>query len=143
MHREHNGHAPAAKMNTDGHPFHWEGPAIASRLGDVRRAITDWAERAGLPVELVDELTLASYEAMANAAEHAYAGVVPGPLSVLVRASVTELDVVVADQGKWRVPDAGDGFRGRGLVVIRGLATEVAVTTTEQGTTIRMRWKIG
>jgi anti-sigma regulatory factor (Ser/Thr protein kinase) len=130
-------------MNTDGQPFRWEGPALADRLGDVRRAIQDWAERANLPADLIDELALASYEAMANAAEHAYVDVPPGPLSVLVRATVAGLDVVVADQGKWRVPDNGDGFRGRGIVVIRGLATDVAVTATEQGTTVRMRWQLG
>jgi serine/threonine-protein kinase RsbW len=127
-------------MNTDGQPFHWEGPAIADRLGDVRRAIQDWAGRIGLPADLIDDLALASYEAMANAVEHAYAGVSAGVLSVLASASSTKLDVVVADRGKWRLPAAGTGFRGRGLLVIKGLATDVTVNATELGTTIRMRW---
>lgn len=130
-------------MNTDGQPFRWEGPAVADRLGDVRRAIQDWAERAGLPVELIEDLALAGYEAMANVAEHAYAGVAPGLLTVRISASAAEVDLVVADQGKWRVRDAANGFRGRGLVVISGLATDVAVTATEHGTTIRMRWQRG
>ena len=128
-------------MNTDGQPFHWEGRAIAARLGEVRRAIQDWARRAGLPADLIDELVLASYEAMANSAEHAYAAGPPGMLSVQVSASPGSIDVVVADHGTWRAPDAYARFRGRGLPLIKGLAEEVTVTTTEHGTTVRMRWR--
>lgn len=130
-------------MNTDGQPFRWEGPAVADRLGELRRAIQDWAGHVGLSADLVDDLGLASYEAMANVVEHAYAGVVPGRLSIVVSASQAGVDAVVADQGKWRVPQTGTGFRGRGLLVIRGLATDVTVHATERGTTIRMHWQRG
>lgn len=128
--------------STDGQPFHWEGRAIAARLRDVRRAIQDWGRHVGLPADLIGELALAAYEAMANAAEHAYAGVEPGVLSVLVSASPGWIDVQVADQGKWHPPDADTGFRGRGLLLINGLAEDVTVTSTELGTTVRMRWQL-
>jgi anti-sigma regulatory factor (Ser/Thr protein kinase) len=139
VHRDHAG-PPAAAVNTDGQPFRWEGRAIADRLTEVRRAIQSWAEHAGLPGDLIDELALASYEAMANAAEHAYAGRQPGMLSVLVSASSGLVDVLIEDQGKWQEPDAGARFRGRGLLLIKGLATDVTVTATDLGTTVRMRW---
>ena len=61
----------------------------------------------------------------------------------MVSASTMTLDVVIADQGKWRVPDADAGFRGRGLLVIRGLAGNVTLSPAEHGTTIRMRWLRG
>jgi anti-sigma regulatory factor (Ser/Thr protein kinase) len=139
VHRDHPG-PPAAEVNTDGQPFRWEGRAIADRITEVRRAIQHWAEAVGLPVELIDELALASYEAMANAAEHAYVGKPPGRLSVLVSASSELVDVLIADQGKWQAPDAAAGFRGRGLLLMKGLAAEVTVTATDAGTTVRMRW---
>jgi anti-sigma regulatory factor (Ser/Thr protein kinase) len=78
---------------------------------------------------------------MVNAAEHAYVGVEPGMLSVLVDASARQVDALVADQGKWQVPDPGAGFRGRGLLLIKSLAEDVTVIATEQGTTVRMRWR--
>jgi anti-sigma regulatory factor (Ser/Thr protein kinase) len=141
VHRDHHGHPPAADVNTDGQPFRWEGRAIVERLTDVRRAIQNWAEDVGLSADLIEELALASYEAMANAAEHAYVGVEPGVLSVLVETSAGQVDALVADQGKWQVPDPGAGFRGRGLLLIKSLAEDVTVIATEQGTTVRMRWR--
>jgi serine/threonine-protein kinase RsbW len=146
VHRDHHGRPPAAdvnQVNTDGQPFRWQGPAIAARLGEVRRAVQSWAEHAGLPVDLIEQLALAGYEAMANVVEHAYAGVAPGLLSVQVSASPGLVDVLVEDQGKWRVPDIGTGFRGRGLLLIKGLADEVTVTATEHGTAVRMHWSHG
>jgi serine/threonine-protein kinase RsbW len=130
-------------VNTDGQPFRWEGRAIADRITEVRRAVHDWAEGAGLPAELIDELALASYEAMANAAEHAYVGRQPGLLSVQVSVSSGGLDVLIADQGKWQEPDPGTRFRGRGLLLIKGLAADVTVTPSDAGTTVRMRWHRG
>lgn len=143
MHRDHHGHPSAAdvnQVNTDGQPFRWSGPAIAVRLGEVRRAVENWAEHAGLPADLIEQLALACYEAMANVVEHAYAGVAPGLLSVQVSVSSGLVAVLVEDQGKWRVPDSGTGFRGRGLLLIKGLADEVTVTAAEHGTAVRMRW---
>jgi anti-sigma regulatory factor (Ser/Thr protein kinase) len=126
---------------TDGEPFRWEGRASADRLTEVRRAIQEWARRAGLPADLIEALALASYEAMANVADHAYADGSPGTVSVLVSASPKALDVLVADGGRWQAPDADPGFRGRGLLLIRGLAEDVTVTSTDQGTTVRMSWR--
>ena len=141
--RDHHGRSPADEVNqvnTDGQPFRWQGPAIADRLSAVRRAIQAWAEHAGLSADLIEQLALAGYEAMANVVEHAYAGVALGLLSVQVSASPELVDVLVEDQGKWRVSDARPGFRGRGLQLINGLAEQATVTSTEQGTTVRMRW---
>ena len=126
---------------TDGQSFRWEGQASADRLTEVRKAIQDWARRADLPLDLIDALALASYEAMANVADHAYVDGTLGRVSVLVSASSETLDVLVADGGRWQAPDVDPGFRGRGLLLIRGLAEDVAVTSTDQGTTVRMSWR--
>lgn len=126
-------------MNTEDRAFHWDGLADGETAGEVRRAILGWASRADLPVELADELTLAAYEAMANAIEHAYAGAEQGPLSVRVTRDDTAIVVRVADQGRWRSA-AGDELRGRGLLLMEGLAKELAVDRTAHGTTVEMRW---
>jgi serine/threonine-protein kinase RsbW len=126
---------------TDGQAFRWEGRASAGRLTEVRKDIQEWARRASLPADLIEALALASYEAMANVADHAYAEGAPGSVSVLVSASPGVLDVLVADGGRWQAPDADPGFRGRGLLLIRGLADDVTVTSTENGTTVRMSWR--
>ena len=128
-------------MNADDGDFHWDGPADRDIAGEVRRTIRGWGARAGLPADLVAELTLASYEAMANAVEHAYADGPAGPLSVRISRDETSLVVVVADQGRWRSASE-DELRGRGLMLMKGMADEVKVARTESGTTIEMRWPI-
>ncbi len=127
--------------STVGQPFHWEGRASIDRLTEVRKAIQRWAARVNLPATLIEELALASYEAMANAVEHAYVDGPPGMLSVRVSASPKTIDVLVADRGRWQESDAVPGVRGRGLMLIRGLAEDVMVTSTDQGTTVRMSWR--
>ncbi len=89
-------------MNTAHQDFRWDGPADRDTVGEVRRTIQGWGAQAGLPAELIAELALASYEAMANAVEHAYSDGVSGPLSVRVSRDDQTLVVVVSDQGRWR-----------------------------------------
>ncbi len=125
--------------------FRWDGPAEPGAASEVRRAIQGWGARAGLPAELTEEVTLASYEAMANAVEHAYAGTEPGPMSVRISHDAHDVIVVVADKGRWRSPDGPPGvdqLRGRGLVLMEGLAREPTITSTEAGTTVELRWPV-
>lgn len=121
------------------HDFHWEGPAERDRASEVRRAVRRWCADVDLPADLCAELTLASYEAMANAIEHAYPEDQPGPLSVRISHDDAAVVVVVADQGQW-CPDPSGELRGRGLVLMAGLATELALHRTTHGTAVEMRW---
>jgi serine/threonine-protein kinase RsbW len=113
-------------------------PADAARLVGVRRKLQDWALAAGLPPTTVGDLVLAAYEAMANAAEHAYRDR-PGTIDLLATSDDDEVVVTVRDRGDWRPPPADPGHRGRGLMMIRSMS-QAEVEPGPGGTTVRMRW---
>lgn len=87
------------------------------------------------------DIALATYEALANCADHAYrdAGS-PGAMAVEVtyddRSALVR--VCVTDEGSWVNPDAGPAAlaRGRGIHLMRALSDECTVSGTEHGTTV-------
>ena len=113
-------------------------PADAARLVGVRRTLQDWASAAGLPRSTVADLVLASYEAMANSAEHGYRNG-PGTIDLLATCDEDGVVVTVRDRGEWRSPPADPGHRGRGLMMIRSMS-HAEVEPGPDGTTVRMRW---
>jgi anti-anti-sigma factor len=81
-------------------------------------------------------------EACANAAEHAYRGTEPGPMSVVAVVDVDGvLTVTVRDQGTWRPPDRDPGDRGRGLLIMRQLLDGVTLQEGP-GTTVTMSMRL-
>ena len=113
-------------------------PAEAARLVGVRRTLQDWASTAGLPPSTISDLVLASYEAMANSAEHGYRNG-PGTIDLLATCDEDGVVVTVRDRGEWRSPPADPGHRGRGLMMIRSMS-HAEVEPGPDGTTVRMRW---
>jgi anti-sigma regulatory factor (Ser/Thr protein kinase) len=102
-----------------------------------------WAEGLGASEETVDDLVLATHEALANVADHAYPD--SDGAMALLDAELTgdgEIVVVVRDQGRWRAPAADPGWRGRGLLIIRGLSDDADVRHDDTGTTVEMRWRL-
>ena len=124
-------------------PLRWEGiPADARLLVDARRALEDWALAAGIHPVTVSDIVLASYEAMANAAEHAYR-LRPGTIDLLAtRSGSGDVHVTVRDRGDWRVPPSDPGARGRGLLMIRSVSS-AEIEPGPHGTTVVMRWSAG
>lgn len=148
------------------------GPSLPERLSAVRRQVGRWAAAAGLPQESVDDVVLATHEALANVADHAYrrddgpaaptGGAAPdeegadeegageegadeegcGDAWLEVGTRAGDVVVVVRDRGTWRPPVADPGWRGRGMVIIRGLADHVDVRHGPGGTTVEMRWHL-
>ena len=90
--------------------------------------------------EDVDDLELATYEALANAAEHAYPSGRPQVDLEAVATADGGVLVTVRDHGHWRPPPADSGFRGRGLGMIRALAHRSEIEQTETGTVVHMQW---
>ena len=94
--------------------------------------------------ERMNDVLLAVYEALANAAEHAY----PNPpqagtldLHAIHAADSGTLDVTVADHGHWRptvVPPPQ--LRGRGIPLMRALADSTAIDATGSGTEVTLGW---
>lgn len=122
--------------------LHFRVPAAAARLTGLRHALAEWAELSGLSDEDREALILASYEAMANSVEHAYAGQLQGVLDLRAVRDKEKGRVVVTvtDYGQWKPPPIDPGSRGRGLPLIRGLTPNATITPTEQGTTVSMSW---
>jgi serine/threonine-protein kinase RsbW len=117
------------------------GDPLARQLGGARREVAHWAGQLGLPEEFTEDLVLATHEALANVADHAYPdGGGEARLDLECVGDVVE--VVVRDRGAWRTPPTDPGWRGRGLTIIRGLADEVGVQHDGHGTTVRMRWRL-
>jgi anti-sigma regulatory factor (Ser/Thr protein kinase) len=117
-------------------------PAAADALTVARDRLAAWAETAGLGAELVADVALAAYEAMANVVDHAYEG--PGGVFDLHACrwhdSVT---VTVTDHGRWRTRSGeGTSLRGRGLLMIDRMAHEHEVIPDRHGTTVRMSWSV-
>ncbi len=124
--------------------LHVRVPAVAGRLTGLRHALAEWAERAGLTPDDREALTLASYEAMANSVEHAYAGPTQGVLDLRAERDTAggRVVVTVTDYGRWKPPPSDPGTRGRGLPLIRGLTRTAAITPSTHGTTVCMSWPL-
>ncbi|WP_214404131.1 ATP-binding protein [Pseudonocardia lacus] len=118
------------------------GGSLAPQLSGARHEVERWAHQTGLDEPLVEDVVLAAYEALANVADHAYPGGA-GDARLDVRRENGVLEATVSDEGRWRPPAGDPGWRGRGLVIIRGLADEVDVRHDETGTVVRMRWMLG
>lgn len=97
-----------------------------------------WLRAAGAPPAVTDDLGLAVYEALANSAEHAYPPDHPDPV-VRLRAWLADelVQVTISDRGCW-APPADHGFRGRGLVMMRRLASLCDLDPGPLGTTVRL-----
>lgn len=93
----------------------------------------------GVSATLVDDLTIAVYEALANVVEHAYPSDHPEQVMRLrAQFDYNQVLITISDQGSWRTPAAA-GSRGRGLIIMRYLATDVQLHATDHGTTVQLR----
>ena len=120
-------------------PLRRDGVAADLRLlVGVRMAVQGWALAVGLSRATTADIVAASYEALANAAEHAYPDR-PGTIDLLATCTDNDVEVVVRDRGDWRPPPADPGFRGRGLAMIRSMS-QAKIEPGPGGTTVRMRW---
>ena len=106
----------------------------------MRRTLSRWLQAHGAEPREVAAITLACGEACANAIEHAYA-----PGAGLLRAQATHAEgvvtITVRDTGRWRA--ARGTNRGRGLKMIAAAVEELDVRTTNTGTEVVMRQRLG
>jgi anti-sigma regulatory factor (Ser/Thr protein kinase) len=120
--------------------LHCRVPAAAEELPALRQALSQWSGHAGLGPEAVMSVVLATYEAMANVVDHAY-GHDPGMLEVIATGTGGGgVRVTVTDYGRWRQLPADPGNRGRGLLLMRRLATSTEVDATPDGTSVLLWW---
>ena len=115
-------------------------PSLPHRLRDIRAQVASWAGRLGLSADAVDDIVLATHEALANVADHAYPDG-DGDAELDAACVDGEVRIVVRDHGSWRAP-RDPGWRGRGLMLIAGLAEHVDVHRAAAGTCVAMRWSL-
>lgn len=138
---------PSYPVPDDGDRFADSGvDADARSAARAREAFARWLRaHTGLDDIRFSDVLLAVNEALANAAEFAYAqhgvsGVID--VEAVRNRTAHTLTVTIADQGRWREPDpAKQGrTRGRGIPLMRALADEVTIDTSALGTTVCLRF---
>lgn len=113
--------------------------------GQIRDEFARWLRRFfDLDPNRTSDLVLATNEALANSAEHAYppAGR-PGTTDVQAAYDPTEstLTVTVMDQGVWRMSDrAPSRSRGRGIPLMTALSDRADIETSSDGTLVSLAW---
>jgi len=112
------------------------GPASPELATRLRRQLVAWAAGEGVDPDIIYDIGLASYEAMANSVTHAYPNGTVGPLELHARLDGSSVFVMVRDHGCWN----DDGMPGRGLALINELPEDCEVDRGRYGTTIWMSW---
>jgi GAF domain-containing protein/anti-sigma regulatory factor (Ser/Thr protein kinase) len=117
-------------------PLELRIPSDLGAMEVVRDAMRTWL--GGVELERTDaaDLVLATWEACANAIEHA---VDPTDRIVTVQANQVDslIRVTVCDTGRWAPASTRDG-RGLGLQMMNSLVTSVVVTESPTGTSVTL-----
>jgi PAS domain S-box-containing protein len=111
--------------------------ADVNRLKSVRDDLRAWLATVPVSGGDCDALLLGCSEAVANAMEHGYGNDGKGAVEVWAESQPGSIVLTVRDRGTWQSPDP-DTDRGRGLILIRAMMTDVSVVHDE-GTTVTMR----
>ncbi len=114
--------------------------ATAPNARQLRARFQQWLQTLSASATLVDDLTLAVYEALANVVEHAYPPNHPDPrMRLHAQVDHQQLLITISDHGRWRTPPPQPGYRGRGLTMMRSLTTELHLHASLDGTTVQLR----
>ncbi len=117
--------------------------ADASHLAPSRAALRGWLTQAGVEPDQIQDVLIATGEAVANAIEHGHRDRPAGTVSLRASAVVDALQVSVIDTGVWKMPSpvAGDN-RGRGIPLMRCLVQDLSIKSNDVGTTVHMYARI-
>jgi anti-sigma regulatory factor (Ser/Thr protein kinase) len=111
-----------------------------------RELIALWLSEAVItdPQQHAD-IVLATDEALANCADHAYRGSTPGTMTLTVShdASLARVTVCVSDHGTWIDPQPHDprSGRGRGISLMRALSDHCTIEGSPRGTTVCLHFE--
>jgi anti-sigma regulatory factor (Ser/Thr protein kinase) len=115
-------------------PFEASISLHVEALRGFRTELRAWLERVEALDAQREDVVLATHEAVANALEHA-----DDSSQVTVRGLVDGrvLVLCVENSGPWRVHE--ERGRGRGLMLMKALMTELDIRTDAEHTVVRMR----
>jgi anti-sigma regulatory factor (Ser/Thr protein kinase) len=113
-------------------------PPEPSSVTEARHAVRQLARAVGSPEQ---EVALAVSEAVSNAVIHAFRRGKAGSIRVLARRDGGELLVTVADNGVGMIPDLDSPGLGVGTSLISRLSAQATFESSDEGTTVTMRFK--
>ena len=124
-------------------PLEIDFPAEVTRLAPVRSALRGWLARCGIDPTTAQNVLVAAGEACANAIEHGHHHLPRGRIRLRAAATAADLRLTISDSGRWKTPSPADNpHRGRGLMLMRALMTEVTISTGTAGTTVDLLTRI-
>ncbi|WP_433305654.1 SpoIIE family protein phosphatase [Actinoplanes sp. CA-030573] len=124
-------------------PLELDFDAEPGRLATVRAALRGWLARCGIDTTTSQNVLVAAGEACANAIEHGHRNVTRGRIRLVAAASAGSLRLTVSDSGRWKTPQPeANPHRGRGLMLMRAMMTEVTITTGAAGTIVDLYTRI-
>jgi serine/threonine-protein kinase RsbW len=117
-------------------------PARPESVGQARHLLCDFAAAAGAAADRVEDIRLASSEALTNAVVHAYRGE-EGSVHVTAALVSNDLWVLIADDGCGLEPQAERPGLGLGLGLIAQLCDHLTIAPRSGGgTEVRMRFNV-
>lgn len=120
-------------------------PALPNEMAGLRRKLIHWLAELPLDPDSTHDITLATYEALANVAAHAYPDG-HGWARLQATRIGDAVTVTVTDTGRG-IPETRPrqaGLRtsgGRGLVLIEKVTDQADINSTANGTTVTMTWR--
>jgi anti-sigma regulatory factor (Ser/Thr protein kinase) len=115
-----------------------EVTAIPSRLTEIRQQLATWLEPMGMSHTGIADIVLVVNEAATNCIEHAYRGADPGLIRVEAKQQGSKIVVGITDFGVWQAPPTKPSTRGRGLPIMKAVSDGIDMTTSSDGTTVRL-----
>jgi serine/threonine-protein kinase RsbW len=121
----------------------WTLPASAESAAQMRLRVERFGSERGIDPERLFDIKIAVTEAATNAARHAYAGQVPGPLTLVVGLERRDVLIEVRDEGSGIAPRIDSPGLGIGLSMIGSLADSVDISagSAGKGTVVRMLFR--
>jgi serine/threonine-protein kinase RsbW len=135
----------AVPASTPTSAFEELAPALPNEVAELRRKLTRWLGELPLDPESTHDITLATYEALANVAAHAYPDG-HGWARLQATREGDAVTVTVTDTGcgipATRSLKAGPRTSGgRGLLLIDKVTDQSDVDTGAHGTRVSMTWR--
>jgi serine/threonine-protein kinase RsbW len=117
-------------------------PETASRM---RGVVEGFCSKSTVDPGRVNDIKLAVTEAANNAAQHAYVGRSPGPVTLVAWLEFEDVLIELRDEGRGMSPRIDSPGTGLGLPIMGRLADQLDITAGPggDGTIVRMRFRAG